>query len=56
MIFRMLQALVISLAFVLWIWYQLAVKKKAFKEIRHDVMAIVFFIAVWMGIYYWLIS
>ena len=56
MTFRILQAFVISIALIGWIIYQLAFKRKKFMDISHDVMAIAFFIAVWFGIYYWLIS
>ena len=51
---RLIQAIFISIAFVGWIAYQLLVRKKRFSEISGDVMAIVFFIAVWVGLVYWL--
>jgi hypothetical protein len=56
MTFRIFQALCIAIAFVGWIIYQLLIRKKRFMEISNDVMAIAFFIAVWLGIYYWLIN
>jgi len=56
MTIRIIQAVIISIAFIGWIIYQMSYKGKAFSEIRHDVMAILFFIAVWFGIFYWLIS
>lgn len=54
MYFRLIQAIFISIAFVGWILYQLLIRKKRFLEISNDVMAIVFFIAVWAGLVYWL--
>ena len=50
----MFQALAISVAFVGWVIYQLLVRKKRFREISNDVMAITFFIAVWFTIFYFL--
>jgi hypothetical protein len=54
MYFRLIQAIFISIAFIGWIVYQLLIRKKRFSEISSDVMAIVFFIAVWVGLVYWL--
>jgi hypothetical protein len=56
MFIRMFQALMISIAFGGWIIYQLFIRKKKFMEISNDVIAIVFFIGVWLGIYYWLMN
>lgn len=56
MTFRIIQATVAIICFVGWIIWQLVYKKKAFEEIKKDVFAILFFAAVWFGIYYWLIS
>jgi len=56
MYFRLIQAVFISIAFAGWVIYQLAVCKKRFSEISSDVLAIVFFVAVWFGLCYWLLS
>lgn len=56
MFFRMFQALGISVAFVGWLIYQLAIKKKRLGELTNDILAIVFFVGVWLGIFYLLIN
>ena len=56
MYFRLIQAVFISIAFVGWVVYQLAIRKKRFSEISNDVLAIVFFVAVWFGLCYWLLN
>ena len=53
---RLIQAVFISLAFIGWAVYQLLIRKKRFGEIANDVMAIVFFVAVWFGLCYWLLN
>jgi hypothetical protein len=55
MTFRLLQAVCITLALIGWVIYQMAVKKKTLASLQHDILAIVFFAAVWLGIYYFLI-
>jgi hypothetical protein len=50
MYIRLIQAVFISMAFVGWVVYQLAIRKKRFSEISNDVLAIVFFVAVWFGL------
>lgn len=55
MYFKIIQATILSLSLIGWVLYMLLVKKKAFKEIRHDFFAILFFMACWIGIYYWMI-
>ena len=56
MYFRLIQAVFISIAFVGWVVYQLAIRKKRFSEISNDILAIVFFVAVWFGLCYWLLN
>lgn len=46
----------VAIAFLGWIFYQLAVKKKSWRDIQSDVIAIVFFIIVSAGIFYWLFA
>jgi hypothetical protein len=53
---RLIQAVFISVAFVGWVVYQLAIRKKRFSEISNDILAIVFFVAVWFGLCYWLLN
>ncbi|OQP53912.1 hypothetical protein A4D02_19650 [Niastella koreensis] len=53
---RLIQAVFITIAFVGWIVYQMAVRKKRFSEISNDILAIVFFAAVWIGLCYWLLK
>jgi len=55
MTFRLLQAVGITIALIGWVIYQMAVKKKSFASLQHDILAILFFVAVWIGIYYFLI-
>jgi hypothetical protein len=54
MYFRFIQAIFIAIALIGWLAYQLLIRKKSFSEISNDVLAITFFIAVWIGIVYWL--
>ena len=56
MFVRAFQAIAISIAFVGWLIYQLAIKKKRLSEITNDIFAIVFFVAIWMGIFYFLLT
>jgi hypothetical protein len=42
-----------GLAFIGWIIYQLIFKKKRFTELINDILFILFFLAIWIGIYYW---
>jgi hypothetical protein len=56
MYFRLIQAIFISIALAGWIVYQLMIRKKRFSEISNDVLAIAFFVAVWVGICYWLLN
>ena len=55
MTFRFLQAIGITLALIGWVIYQVAYKKKSIASLQHDILAILFFVAVWLGIYYLLI-
>jgi hypothetical protein len=52
---RFFQAILASVAFVGYIFYQTGIEKKKFADIQQDMMAVAFFIAVWLGIYYFLI-
>lgn len=56
MFVRVFQAVVISVAFIGWILYQLMNKKKRLAELTNDIFAIVFFVSIWLGIFYFLIS
>jgi uncharacterized membrane protein len=56
MYFRLIQAVFIFIALVGWVVYQLAFRKKRFSEISNDILAIVFFAAVWIGLCYWLLK
>jgi hypothetical protein len=47
-----LRICVIPVAFVGWVVYQLAVKKKRFTDMEGDIKTIVFFLAVWALIYF----
>jgi hypothetical protein len=46
----------VSFAFVGWLLYQRGVKRKSWKDLKGDAIAILFFIAVWIGISYWVMS
>jgi hypothetical protein len=50
---RFFQVPIMAIAFVGWIIYQMAFKKKKIKELQPDLIAITAFIAVWAAIYYW---
>ena len=54
MVIRVFQAFILVIAFIGWIIYQVIFRKKRFSEISNDVMAIAFFLTVWIGITYWL--
>jgi len=41
----------ILVAFIGWIVYQLAIKKKKLRDMGADIKMIVFFFAVWVAIY-----
>ena len=56
MTFKLIQAICIAIAMIGWLIYQMVIKKKPFASIQHDALAIIFFIAVWFGIYYFLIA
>jgi hypothetical protein len=53
---RLIQAVFISIALVGWVVYQLAIRKKGFSEISNDILAILFFVAVWFSLCYWLLN
>ncbi len=53
--FRLLQAIVLSVAFIGWVIYQMVFKKRSLASLQGDIMAILFFMAVWLGIYYFAI-
>ncbi len=52
--FTIYGSIAVALAVIGWILNQLVIKKKKFREISRDVLAILFFIGVWAVIYYWL--
>ncbi|HSC38049.1 MAG TPA: hypothetical protein VLD19_09270 [Chitinophagaceae bacterium] len=52
MTFKFMQAIGVAIALIGWLIYQMAIKKKSFASIQSDALAILFFIAVWLGIYY----
>lgn len=56
MYFRLIQAVFISAALIGWVVFQLFIRKKRLSEISNDIMAIVFFVAVWFGLCYWLLN
>ena len=56
MYFRLIQAVFVSVAFIGWVAFQLLVRKKRFAEISNDILAIIFFVAVWFGICYWMLD
>lgn len=45
---RVIIALLMAIAFVGWILFQLLVRKKRGSEINNEVMFIAFFVAVWV--------
>ncbi|HVX52711.1 MAG TPA: hypothetical protein VHB48_21295 [Chitinophagaceae bacterium] len=47
-----IRAIVIPLAFIGWIIFQLAVKRKKFRDLESDIKLIIFFVVVW-GVIYW---
>jgi hypothetical protein len=51
--FRSYIYILVSLALIGWVVYQLVIRKKAFSEILNEVLFILFFIMVWAAIYYW---
>ncbi|MBO9200750.1 MULTISPECIES: hypothetical protein [Niastella] len=53
---RFIQAIFTAVALVGWVVYQLAIRKKRFSEISSDVLFIVFFVAVWFGLCYWMLN
>lgn len=42
-----------GLAFVAWLFYKKQFKQKQWADLKPDIIAVTFFIAVWMGISYW---
>jgi hypothetical protein len=42
-----------ALALIGWILFQILIRRKKISEIVNEVLFIIFFIAVWLGIYYW---
>jgi len=55
MLYFFLRAVAIPIAFAGWILFQLLVKKKKFSAIEGDVKVIVFFMAVWVLIYFFVL-
>jgi hypothetical protein len=53
---RFIQAVLLFIAFIGWIVYQLVIRKKRLAELSNDILAIVFFAAVWFGLCYWLLN
>jgi len=47
---RVVIALLMAIAFIGWILFQLLVRKKRGSEINNEVMFVAFFIAVWVAI------
>ena len=47
---RIIIALLVAIALVAWVLYQLLVRKKTGAEINNEVMFIAFFIAVWISL------
>lgn len=47
---------IVLFAFIGWIVYQLKFKRKPWIEIQGDVIAIVFFLLIASGIYYWIMA
>lgn len=45
---RFVIAIFVAIALVLWVLYQLFIRKKSGAEINNEVMFIAFFIAVWI--------
>jgi len=52
MIYFYLRVLVVPIAILGWLGYQTFIKKKTWKEIKQDVFATVFVIAVWIVVYF----
>ena len=52
---RFIIALLVAIALVAWVLFQLLVRKKTGAEINNEVMFIAFFIAVWisLGFLFW---
>jgi hypothetical protein len=47
---RVIIALLMAIAFVGWILFQLLIRKKRGADINNEVMFVAFFIAVWVGL------
>ena len=47
---RVIIALLMAIAFVGWILFQLLIRKKRGSEINNEVMFVAFFITVWIGL------
>jgi hypothetical protein len=47
---RVVIALMMAIAFIGWILFQLLIRKKRGSEINNEVMFVAFFIAVWVAI------
>lgn len=54
MIYFFLRIAAVPLLLVGYLLFQLLVKKKKFAEIQTDILYVVFFIAVYFGLYYFL--
>lgn len=42
----------ISVLLIVWIFYQAIIKKRAWSDLTGDMLAVLFFVAVWIGIAY----
>ncbi len=55
-LFFFLRFILINFLLVGWLFYQLLYKRKKWREIKDDAMAVLFFVCVWTGIAYFFTS
>ena len=42
----------VSVLLIVWVFYQAMIKKRKWADLKGDVLAVLFFVAVWIGIAY----
>jgi len=51
--FRAYGYILVAIALIGWVIYQLAIKKKKAGQLKNEITFILFFTGLWVAIYYW---
>ena len=51
--FRLIAFILMGLALLGWLVYQLLIKQRTLRDLKHEMVFIVLFIGIWIAIYYW---